>query len=66
MSRTEVDSLGSIEVPDDVYWGAQTQRSPINFAIGQQPMPLAVIHALALIRKRRHGSTAARGICRQR
>ena len=59
MSRTEVDSLGSIEVPDDVYWGAQTQRSLINFAIGQQSMPLAVIHALALIKK-----AAARVNCR--
>ena len=47
MSRTETDSLGTIEVPDDAYWGAQTQRSLENFAIGGQRMPLAVIHALA-------------------
>ncbi|MDX1897166.1 lyase family protein, partial [Pseudomonas aeruginosa] len=51
MSRTETDSLGTIEVPDDAYWGAQTQRSLENFAIGGQRMPLAVIHALALIKK---------------
>lgn len=51
MSRTESDSLGPIEVPDDAYWGAQTQRSLINFAIGEQPMPLQVAHALALIKK---------------
>mgnify|MGYP000792471213 CR=1 FL=1 len=50
MSRTETDSLGTIEVPDDAYWGAQTQRSLENFAIGGQRMPLAVIHALALIK----------------
>ncbi len=51
MSRTETDSLGPIEVPEDAYWGAQTQRSLINFAIGSERMPLAVIHALALIKK---------------
>ena len=51
MSRTETDSLGPIEVPEDAYWGAQTQRSRINFAIGQQRMPLPVVHALALIKK---------------
>ena len=51
MSRTETDSLGPIEVPDEAYWGAQTQRSLINFAIGQERMPLPVVHALALIKK---------------
>ncbi|MCP1622317.1 class II fumarate hydratase [Pseudomonas nitroreducens] len=51
MSRTETDSLGPIEVPDDAYWGAQTQRSLENFAIGGQRMPLAMVHALALIKK---------------
>jgi fumarate hydratase class II len=51
--------MGPIEVPDDVLWGAQTQRSLGNFAIGQQNMPLAVIHALALIKK-----AAARVNCR--
>lgn len=51
MSRTETDSLGAIEVPTEAYWGAQTQRSLINFAIGEQRMPLAVLHALALIKK---------------
>ncbi|MDX9664633.1 class II fumarate hydratase [Pseudomonas sp. P5_152] len=51
MSRIETDSLGQVEVPDDAYWGAQTQRSLINFAIGSERMPLAVLHALALIKK---------------
>src|SRR3989338_2994570 len=51
MSRTETDSLGSIEVADEAYWGAQTQRSLLNFAIGQERMPPAVLHALALIKK---------------
>ncbi len=51
MSRTETDSLGPVEVPEDAYWGAQTQRSLINFAIGDQRMPPEVIHGLALIKK---------------
>jgi fumarate hydratase class II len=51
MSRIETDSIGAIEVPDGAYWGAQTQRSLINFAIGEQRMPLPVVHALALIKK---------------
>ena len=51
MSRIETDSLGDVAVPDDAYWGAQTQRSLVNFAIGEQRMPLAVLHALALIKK---------------
>ncbi len=49
--RTESDSMGDIEVPADRYWGAQTQRSLHYFAIGEERIPLAVIHALALIKK---------------
>ena len=45
MSRIETDSLGEVHVPDDAYWGAQTQRSLVNFAIGEQRMPLPVLHA---------------------
>ncbi|WP_434458079.1 class II fumarate hydratase [Stutzerimonas urumqiensis] len=51
MTRTETDSLGPVEVPDEAYWGAQTQRSLGNFEIGDQRMPLAVLHGLALIKK---------------
>jgi len=51
MTRTETDSLGPIEVPAEAYWGAQTQRSLLHFAIGDERMPLAIIHALALIKK---------------
>ncbi|QJD57724.1 class II fumarate hydratase [Pseudomonas sp. gcc21] len=50
-TRTESDSMGDIEVPADRYWGAQTQRSLQNFAIGEEHMPPAVVHALALIKK---------------
>ena len=51
MSRTETDSLGAIEVPANAYWGAQTQRSKHNFVIGSQPMPLALVRALAQVKK---------------
>ena len=37
--RIEKDTLGEIEVPDDKYWAAQTQRSLENFEIGGQLMP---------------------------
>jgi fumarate hydratase class II len=50
-SRTERDSMGAIAVPDERYWGAQTQRSLENFRIGGERMPLALIHALALQKK---------------
>ena len=51
-TRTETDSFGSIEVPADAYWGAQTQRSIANFPFGtQERMPIGIIHALALVKQ---------------
>jgi len=49
-SRTESDSFGPIEVPAGALWGAQTARSLRFFAIGDQRMPLALIHALAWVK----------------
>jgi fumarate hydratase class II len=49
--RKEVDSLGEVEVPVDKYWGAQTMRSKQNFVIGDEKMPLSIIHALAIVKK---------------
>lgn len=46
-TRTERDSMGSIEVPANVLWGAQTQRSLIHFAISTERMPVALVLALA-------------------
>ncbi|PKM27732.1 MAG: class II fumarate hydratase, partial [Gammaproteobacteria bacterium HGW-Gammaproteobacteria-11] len=51
MTRTETDSLGPVEVPEQAYWAAQTQRSLSNFEIGTERMPIEVLHALALIKK---------------
>jgi fumarate hydratase, class II len=50
-TRLETDSAGAVEVPDDVYWGAQTARAQRHFDIGQDRMPPAVIRALALVKK---------------
>src|SRR4051794_37707596 len=48
--RIETDSFGPIEVPADRYWGAQTERSRQNFRIGSDRMPLAIIHALGIVK----------------
>ena len=50
-TRTERDSFGPIEVPAQRLWGAQTERSRRNFRISGELMPLAVIHALALVKR---------------
>jgi fumarate hydratase class II len=49
--RTEKDTFGPIEVPDHRLWGAQTQRSLHHFAISTEQMPLALIRALAAIKR---------------
>ena len=51
-TRTETDSLGPVQVPAAAYWGAQTQRSIENFPFAaSERMPLAIIHALALVKQ---------------
>jgi len=51
-TRTEKDTMGTIEVPADKYWGAQTQRSIENFRIGEPAsMPKEVIQAFAILKK---------------
>src|ERR1700680_4332595 len=49
--RTETDSMGAIEVPADRYWGAQTERSLLHFAIGFDRMPRSVIRAFGILKK---------------
>ena len=48
--RIENDSIGEIRVPTNKYWGAQTQRSIINFPIGWEKQPEAIIKALGIIK----------------
>lgn len=49
-TRIETDSMGAIEVPQDRYWGAQTQRSLKYFCIGRDLMPREIIHALGILK----------------
>ena len=50
--REEFDSLGKVLVDDDNLWGAQTERSRLNFKIGpQSSMPMEIIYAFALLKK---------------
>jgi fumarate hydratase class II len=51
LTRVESDSMGTIEVPAEHYWGAQTQRSLIHFSIGDERMPKAVYHAYGYVKK---------------
>jgi fumarate hydratase class II len=50
-TRTETDSLGSIQVPADRYWGAQTQRALEHFGIGRERMPVALVRAYGLLKQ---------------
>jgi len=50
-TRIEKDTFGPIEVPEDRLWGAQTQRSLQNFDISGERMPLALLKALAVVKK---------------
>jgi fumarate hydratase class II len=50
--RSESDSFGPIEVPEDAYWGAQTQRSIENFPFGpREQMPVEIVHALGFVKQ---------------
>jgi len=51
MTRLERDTMGTIEVPADKYYGAQTARSLMNFKIGTEKMPLEIIHAFGILKK---------------
>jgi len=51
VTRTETDSFGPLEIPEDRLWGAQTQRSLSNFRIGGETMPLPLVRALGVVKK---------------
>jgi fumarate hydratase class II len=50
-TRTETDSMGAIAVQNHRYWGAQTQRSLIYFAIGHDTMPRELIRAFGVLKR---------------
>ena len=60
-TRLEKDSLGLVSVPAEHYWGAQTQRSLRLFPFGQA-MPLAIVHALGLLKAACAEANAAMGV----
>ena len=49
--RIERDTMGEIEVPADKYWAAQTQRSLLNFKIGEEKMPAEITRAFTYLKK---------------
>src|SRR5205807_9857128 len=65
-TRTETDSFGPIEVPADRYWGAQTERSRQNFRIGHDRMPIAIIHALGIVKLAAAATNRELGLLDQR
>ncbi len=60
--RTEKDTMGSIDVPSDKYYGAQTARSLMNFKIGGDKMPIGVIRAMGILKKAAALTNTALGI----
>jgi len=63
--RTESDSIGEIDVPEDKYWGAQTQRSIRYFSIGADLMPIELIHAYGILKKAAAQTNADLGLLRE-
>src|SRR3981189_349070 len=49
-TRSETDIFAPIAGPADRYWGAQTERSRQNFRIGQDRMPIEIVHALGIVK----------------
>lgn len=49
--REVKDSMGVLQLPDDCLWGAQTQRSLMNFSLGEEKMPLGLVRALVEVKQ---------------
>jgi len=65
-TRSERDSMGIVDVPEERLWGAQTQRSLENFRIGGERMPLPLIHALAIEKKAASEANMVLGVLEKR
>jgi fumarate hydratase class II len=63
--RIERDSMGEVRVERDKLWGAQTQRSLENFAIGEEKMPTEIIRALGVVKKAAAFANAELGVVEQ-
>jgi len=64
-TRSEHDTLGSVEVPSDRLWGAQTERSLLHFRISHERMPKPLLSALALVKSAAARVNAERGLLDQ-
>lgn len=64
--REEHDTLGTVRVPADRYWGAQTQRSLTHFSIGAESMPIAVYRAYAHVKRAAAAANVACGVLARR
>ena len=65
--RTEKDTMGTVQVPADKYWGAQTERSRNNFKIGPPAsMPLEIVYGFAYLKKRPPTQIATSGCSRRK
>jgi fumarate hydratase, class II len=60
--RKETDSMGEIDVPASHYWGAQTERALIHFAIGDERLPKEVFNAYGYVKKAAAHVNAAAGL----
>lgn len=60
--RIEQDTMGELKVPADRYYGAQTARSLINFPIGNEKMPIEVVHAFGILKQAAAVTNAQLGI----
>ena len=61
-TRVERDSMGEVAVPASALWGAQTQRSLENFAIGTERMPSELVHAYGLLKGAAAAANASLGV----
>lgn len=61
-TRTETDSMGAMEVPNDRYWGCQTQRSLENFKIGSERFPREFIRAFGIVKQASAAANAELGV----
>ncbi len=64
-TRIETDSMGPIEVPTDRYWGAQTARSLVHFAIGDDVMPRPLLRAIGILKEAAALTNAELGVLDQ-
>lgn len=64
-TRIETDTMGAVEVPAERLWGTQTQRSLENFRIGDERIPMPIVHALGVIKRAAARANAQLGVLDQ-